>query len=99
MILDCLVAVVMTFSLKIDGFEFAAKTLFPAASILVSMAIAWTARAATVLNDKSFRNKVVSDNNPLEDYLYGYQLSLLILISVIIYVAIMAAGGFKFLYN
>ena len=92
---DISIATIMTNFLSIDGFAFAQKALFPAASILVSMAVAWTARAATVLNDKSFREKIVTDDNPLEDYIYGYQLSILIIMSTVVYISIMAAGGFN----
>lgn len=96
LLLDAAVSCILTFFLMVDGFSFASKTLFPAASILVSMAIAWTARASTILNDKDFRKKVVTDERPIEEYVYSYQLSLLILISVIVYVALMAAGGLNF---
>lgn len=96
LILDAAVAATMTFFLQIDGFRFAEKALFPAASILVGMAVAWTARAAMIINDKDFRANFVRDDNPIEDYVYGYQTSILILFSAIVYIAIMAAGGFKF---
>lgn len=95
-ILDFCIAIFFSIFLNLDGFKFAEKTLFPAASILVSMAVAWTARASAILNDEKFRSKVVSDDRPLEDYIYSFQLSLLVLIGVIVYVAIMAAGGFNF---
>lgn len=96
MAIDIMVAGFLTYYLSIDGFAFAAKTLFPAASILVSMAVAWTARASTILNDREFSDKIFVQNRPIEEYVYSYQLSLLILISVVVYVAIMAAGGLKF---
>ena len=91
------VAVALSLAVKVDPFTFAAKALFPAASILVGMAVAWTSRATAVLQDKSFRSIVITDDRPLEDYLYGYQLSLLIIISMVVYVAIMASGGFRFI--
>ncbi|MBX7457194.1 hypothetical protein K3152_02945 [Qipengyuania sp. 1NDH17] len=96
LILDIAVAAILTFFLRIDGFGFAEKALFPAASILVGMAVAWTARAAIIINDKDFRSKFVREENPIEDYVYGYQTSILILFSAIVYIAIMAAGGFDF---
>lgn len=97
---DVAIAATMTFALSVDGFEFAAKALFPAASIFVSMSIAWTSRAATIINDKNFREKIVRSERPLEDYVYGFQLSLLIIMITVVYIAIMAAGGFKFyIYN
>jgi hypothetical protein len=74
-------------------YEFAGKALFPAASILVGMAVAWTSRAAAVLQDEKFRSAVISDYLPIEAYLYGYQLSLLIIISMVIFVTITANGG------
>ena len=87
------IAVAMSNLMVPDPFDFAAKALFPAASILVSMAVAWTSRASTIIQDKPFRDKMLSERNPLESYVYGYQLSLLILILMVIYVAIMAGGG------
>lgn len=90
------IAASLTFLLKSDGFDFALKALFPAASIFVGMSIAWTFRAATVLNDKGFRKKVINENNPIEEYLYGFQLSILILMFTVAYISLMAAGGFNF---
>lgn len=87
------IALVLLSIIKADPFEFAARALFPAASILVSMAVAWTSRASTVIQDVEFRSKVIKSSNPLESYVYGYQLSLLIIIIMIVYVSIMASGG------
>lgn len=87
------VAAVMLGLLNSEPFEFAGKALFPAASILVSMAVAWTSRAATILQDVEFRSKLVGESNPIEDYVYGYQLSLLIIISMVVYISVMASGG------
>lgn len=87
------VAISLLCFIKANPFDFAAKALFPAASILVSMAVAWTSRAATILQDAEFRRKVITNSNPLEGYVYGYQLSLLIIITMIVYVSIMAGGG------
>lgn len=94
--LDAIIAAVLSFGLRIDGFEFAEKALFPAASILVGMAVAWTARAALILNDQEFNERVVGEENPIEDYVYGFQLSMLVLFSCIVFMAIMASGGFRF---
>lgn len=92
-LLHALVAVVLLMFIAADPFVFAAKALFPAASILVSMAVAWTSRASTILQDSEFRKNVLQSANPLESYVYGYQLSLFIIIGMVIYVAIMASGG------
>lgn len=91
-----LIGIILTCFMTLDPFSFASKALFPAASILIGMAIAWTSRAATVLQDSNFREKVINKNLPLEDYLYSYQLSLLVIIITVIYVSIMAGGGFNF---
>jgi hypothetical protein len=87
------VAGVLMLFLKSDPFAFAGKALFPAASILVGMSLAWTTRAATVLQNKDFRERLFNDGRPAEDYIYGYQLAILIIITMISYVAIMAGGG------
>lgn len=96
LLFHAVVSVLLTFGLVSNGFEFASKALFPAASVLVGMAFAWTTRASTILNNKEFRREVITDENPLVDYVYGFQLSVLILFLCIIYLAIMAAGGFSF---
>ena len=89
-----LIGVLLTWTLSVSPYDFAGKALFPAASILIGMAVAWTSRAATILQDRSFRDAVVSDETPLEDYLYGYQLSLLIIIAMVVVVALVANRGF-----
>jgi hypothetical protein len=94
--LDAIIALFCIGFLKSNAFEFAAKALFPAASILVSMAIAWSNRASTVLQSEEFRNSVIGESNPVEDYLYGFQLSMAVMIGTVVYVAVMAAGGLKF---
>lgn len=96
LLLDATVAAFLVEFLQIDGFAFAERALFPAASILVSVAVAWTARASFIISDDDFREKVIASDNPIEDYVYGYQLSILVLFSAIIYVAIMSSGGFNF---
>lgn len=96
LLLDLAVAAAATKFLQVDGFHFAEKGLFPAASILVSMSIAWTARAATIINDDKFRSAVITPDRPLIDYVYGYQLGLLVIMATVVYIAIMAVGGFSF---
>lgn len=96
LLLDFGLAAFCTKFLSADAFAFASKALFPAASILVSMAIAWSNRASTVLQNEDFRTAMLGDSNPGEDYLYGFQLSMAIMLGTVIYTAIMAAGGFNF---
>lgn len=96
MIFDFLLAVGCIKFLNANAFDFASKALFPAASILVSMAIAWSNRASTVLQSGDFRAEIIRDSNPLEDYLYGFQLSMGVMMGTVVYVAIMAAGGLNF---
>lgn len=96
LIVDGFIAGVLTFGLQIDGFEFAGKALFPAASILAGMAFAWTARASTILSNRDFRDKIIAEGNPLEDYVYGFQMSIMILFGCVIYIALMSVGGFQF---
>lgn len=96
LLLDLIIAGLLTFGLRVTGFEFAQKALFPAASILAGMAFAWTARASTILNNTDFRNRIISEKNPLSDYVYGFQMSIMLLFLCVIYIAIMASGGFNF---
>jgi hypothetical protein len=93
--LHIFVGSVLSLLVSVDPYSFASKALFPAASILVGMSVAWTSRAAAVLQDPAFRKNVLSDERPLEDYLYGYQLSLLIIITMVICVALTANGGIQ----
>ena len=93
LLIHAFVATALLKFMAADPFTFASNALFPAASILVSMAVAWTSRASTVLQDNDFRNKIIENRNPLESYVYGYQLSLFIIIGMVVYVAIMASGG------
>mgnify|MGYP000980531543 CR=1 FL=1 len=93
LVLDILISIFLTLYLNEDGFIFASKSLYPAASILVGMSIAWTSRASIILNDVEFRKSVMELNNPIEDYVYGYQISILIIIITVVYISIMAAGG------
>lgn len=94
--LHAMISIIFVVFLNIDPFEFAGKALFPAASILVGMAVAWTSRASTILHDAKFREAIISEENPPESYFYSYQLSLLIMISTVVYISIMSAGGLSF---
>lgn len=96
LILDFAISILLTFFLKVDGFEFASKALMPSASILAGMSFAWTTRASSILNNKDFRDKIIGVDNPLEDYVYGFQMSIMILFGCVICIAIMAVGGFDF---
>lgn len=79
--------------IKSDPFDFAAKALFPAASILVGMSLAWTTRAATILQSGDLRDALFQENRPAEDYVYSFQFAILIIIIMVVYVSIMAGGG------
>jgi hypothetical protein len=81
--------------MPVSPYDFAAKALFPAAAILVGMAVAWTSRAAAVLQDEKFRNAVISEETPLEGYVYGYQLALLVIMIMVVFVTITANGGIR----
>lgn len=79
--------------IKSDPFEFASNALFPAASILIGMSLAWTTRAATILQTSDLRTALFTADRPAEDYVYAFQLSILIIIVMVAYVSIMAGGG------
>jgi hypothetical protein len=89
-------AAMATAAIKADPFDFAKTALFPAASILVGMSLAWTTRAATVLQSVELRDQLFDDDRPAEDYIYGYQLAILVIIIMVAYVAVMAGGGLNF---
>jgi hypothetical protein len=89
------VGAVLYLLMPVSPYDFAAKAIFPAASILVGMAVAWTSRAAAVLQDDNFRNQVISGERPIEAYAYGYQLSLLIIMLMVVFVTITANGGIR----
>jgi hypothetical protein len=57
--------------------------------------MAWTTRASTILQIKELRERLFTDKRPPEDYIYGFQLSILVVISLLIYVSVMAAGGLQ----
>lgn len=92
-----LIAVILTLSLSSNGFVFAGISLFPAASILVGMSLAWTTRASALLQIEELRNNLFSVDRPPEDYVYGYQLAILVIVIMVAYTAVMAGGGFKFI--
>ena len=84
-----------TFLIVADPVTFAQKALFPASSILIGLSMAWTTRASTILQSKELRDSLFTDNRPPEDYIYGFQLSILMVIVMIVYVAVMAGGGIR----
>lgn len=90
------VAAFLVNSLNANPFDFAARALFPAASILVGMAVAWTSRASAIMHDEKFRKRIIAEDNPAENYFYSYQLSLLIMITTVSYISLMAAGGLRY---
>jgi hypothetical protein len=55
--------------------------------------MAWTTRASTILQTKDLRDRLFSEERPPEDYIYGFQLAILVVMAMLIYVAIMAGGG------
>lgn len=79
--------------IKSDPFTFAGKALFPAASILIGMSMAWTTRASTILQSKELREALFKNDRSAEDYIYGFQLAILVVITMVTFVAIMAGGG------
>lgn len=79
--------------IEASPYDFARAALFPAASILVGLSLAWTTRASTALQNERVREILITDYRPAEDYVYGYQLAILMIIVMVIYVCIMAAGG------
>lgn len=95
MLVHLLIGTILYALVPVSPYNFAAKALFPAASILVGMAVAWTARAAAILQDARFRDQVISDDNPIEAYVYGYQLSLFIIIVMVVFVTVSANGGLR----
>ncbi|MEC3911810.1 hypothetical protein U5A82_15435 [Sphingobium sp. CR2-8] len=93
--LHALVALAATYFVATDPFSFASKALFPASSVLIGMSMAWTTRASTVLQTKDLRDALFNDERPAEDYVYGFQLSILIVMIMVGYVAVMAGGGLR----
>lgn len=94
-VLHLAIAGLATFLIKSDPFSFAQKALFPASSILIGLSIAWTTRASTILQVKDLRERLFTRERPAEDYIYGFQISILVVMIMIVYVAIMAGGGLK----
>ena len=95
LIVHVVIATAATVLIKTNPFKFAGTALFPAASSLVSMSLAWTTRASAVLQNAELRAKLMSQSRPAEDYVYGYQLAILMIILMVLYVSVMAAGGLK----
>lgn len=62
--------------IRADPFDFASKALFPAASILVGVSLAWTTRASTLLQAGDLRDALFRDERPAEDYVYSFQLAI-----------------------
>lgn len=87
------IASALTTYLGADGFTFAKTALFPAASILVGMSLAWTTRASTILQNKELQDRLFTQGRSAEDYVYSYQLAILTIIVMVAYTAIMAGGG------
>ena len=92
-IIHVFVAGFLTATISLDPFAFASKALFPAAAILIGMSMAWTTRAATVMQSEDLRKKIFTKDRPAEDYVYGFQLAMLVVILMVVVVAIMAGGG------
>jgi hypothetical protein len=89
------IAALATHLMVADPVVFAQKALFPASSILVGLSMAWTTRAYTILQTKDLREMLFSEQRPAEDYIFGFQLSILVVVVMIVYVAVMAGGGIK----
>ncbi|WP_222926945.1 hypothetical protein [Sphingomonas gilva] len=87
------VGVITATFIRSDPFDFAAKALFPAASILIGVSLAWSTRAATILQTGDLRAALFNDDRPPEDYVYAFQLSILVIIIMLAYVSVMAGGG------
>lgn len=95
LIFHFLIGILATLFIRSDPFTFAGKALFPASSILIGMSMAWTTRASTILQTKDLRKKIFTESRPAEDYIYSFQLSILVIIGMVIYVAILSGGGLK----
>lgn len=93
LVVHIFIAVLLVVLIPANPFEFAKTAVFPAASILIGLSLAWTTRATNILQDSEFRKKLLSDSRSIADYIYGYQLAILTIIVMISYVCIMAAGG------
>lgn len=87
------IALLASYLIKNDPFSFATKALFPAASILIGMSLAWTTRASTILQSKDLRDALFRNDRNAGDYIYGFQLAILVIIVMVVFVAIMAGGG------
>lgn len=95
LIVHCLIAGSATFLIVNDPVTFAQKALFPASSILIGLSMSWTTRASAILQSKELRERLFSVSRPAEDYVYGFQLAILVVIIMLVYVAILAGGGLR----
>ncbi|GAA4214695.1 hypothetical protein GCM10022253_07760 [Sphingomonas endophytica] len=57
------------------------------------MSLAWTTRASTLLQSADLRDALFRNDRRAEDYVYGFQLAILVIMLMVTYVAIMAGGG------
>jgi hypothetical protein len=95
LIVHLVIAVAATVLIVNDPVSFAQKALFPASSILIGLSMSWTTRASNILQTKDLRDKIITAERPAEDYVYGFQLAILIVVIMLVYVAIMAGGGLR----
>lgn len=93
LILHVIIAFLCLYLINADAYNFASKALFPASSVLVGLSMAWTTRASTVLQSKELRATLFNESRPAEDYIYGFQLSIMIVMIMVAYIACMAGGG------
>jgi hypothetical protein len=90
-----LVAILALLLIRVDAFTFAKSALFPASSILIGISMAWSTRAAVVFQDNEMRERLFDSTRPPEDYVYSFQLAVFVIVFMVCYTAIMAAGGLK----
>ena len=95
LLVHALVAILMTSLVVTDPVSFAQKALFPASSILIGLSMSWTTRASAILQTRELRVSLFTEKRPAEDYIYGFQLAILVVVTMLVYVAVMAGGGLK----
>ena len=95
LLLHASIAIAATLLIRSDPFSFASKALFPATSILIGMSMAWTTRASTILQTKELREALFRNDRSAEEYIYGFQLAILIILLMVGFVAVMAGGGIR----
>lgn len=93
LLVHLIISLLLVALLNNDPVTFAQKALFPACSILIGLSMAWTTRASTILQSKELRERLFTAQRPAEDYIYGFQLAILVVMIMLVYVAIMAGGG------